>query len=76
MSSRAAIHEKNRKTDKSREEQPINVDADYFKGKDVVVMDDVVTTGISYAKFANQLEEYGANVLGGLFLGRTSYKYV
>lgn len=76
LSSRAAVHEKNRKKDKSREEQTINVDADYFKGKDVVVMDDVVTTGLSYAKFADKLEEYGANVLGGLFLGRTSYKYV
>ena len=53
----------------------IDFDAEYFNGKNVLVMDDVVTTGTSYALFANQLETFGANVLGGFFLGRTSYKY-
>ena len=33
------------------------------------------STGASYAIFANQLEMFGGNVLGGLFLGRTHYKY-
>ena len=42
---------------------------------DIYVFDDVVTTGASYAIFANQLEIFGGNVLGGLFLGRTHYKY-
>ena len=55
--------------------QVIDFDAEYFNGKNVLVMDDVVTTGTSYALFANQLETFGANVLGGFFLGRTSYKY-
>ena len=45
------------------------------KGKDIYVFDDVVTTGASYAIFANQLEMFGGHVLGGLFLGRTHYKY-
>ncbi len=31
-------------------------DVRYFKGKDVCVFDDVVTTGKSYANFANMLE--------------------
>ena len=39
------------------------------------VFDDVVTTGKSYARFANLLEENGANVVGGMFLGKTFYKY-
>ena len=39
------------------------------------VFDDIITTGSSYAVFANQLESFGANVLGGFFLGRTHYKY-
>ena len=41
----------------------------------IYIFDDVVTTGASYALFANQLETFGGNVLGGLFLGRTHYKY-
>ena len=53
----------------------IEFDEAYFKGKDIYVFDDVVTTGASYAIFANQLEIFGGNVLGGLFLGRTHYKY-
>lgn len=55
--------------------QVIEFDEAYFKGKDIYVFDDVVTTGASYAIFANQLEMFGGNVLGGLFLGRTHYKY-
>ena len=45
------------------------------KGKDIYVFDDVVTNSASYAIFANQLEMFGGNVLGGFFLGRTHYKY-
>ena len=47
----------------------------FFKDKEVCVFDDVVTTGKSYARFANLLEENGANVVGGMFLGKTFYKY-
>ena len=53
----------------------IDFDVRYFKGKDVCVFDDVVTTGKSYANFANMLEDNGANVVGGMFLGKTFYKY-
>lgn len=35
------------------------------------MFDDVVTTGKSYADFANKLENSGAHVLGGMFLGKT-----
>lgn len=40
-----------------------------------VVMDDIISTGMSYALFASQLETFGTNVLGGIFLGRTHYRY-
>ena len=36
--------------------------------------DDVITKGLSYAKYANQLERLGACVIGGMFLARTHYK--
>lgn len=71
---RLAVHE--HRHDKTvRTAQVIEFDDDYFYGKDVVVMDDIITTGMSYALFANQLEVFGANVLGGIFLGRTHYRY-
>ena len=76
MQSRKAVHEHCR--GKKQEEirpQIIDFDIPFFKGKEVCVFDDVVTTGRSYARFANLLEENGANVVGGMFLGKTFYKY-
>ena len=73
---RLAVHEHRHDKEKSiTKTQVIEFDEAYFKGKDIYVFDDVVTTGASYAIFANQLEMFGGNVLGGLFLGRTHYKY-
>lgn len=73
---RLAVHEHRHDKEKSiTKTQVIVFDEAYFKGKDIYVFDDVVTTGASYAIFANQLEMFGGNVLGGLFLGRTHYKY-
>ena len=76
MQSRMAVHE-HRHGKKKCEVKPqlIDFDVRYFKGKDVCVFDDVVTTGKSYANFANMLEDNGANVVGGMFLGKTFYKY-
>ena len=76
MQSRKAVHEHRHGKKKCEEQsQLIDFDIRFFKGKDVCVFDDVVTTGKSYAKFANLLEENGANVVGGMFLSRTFYKY-
>ena len=73
---RLAVHEHRKDKEKMLvKTQVIEFDEDFFKGKDIYVFDDVVTTGASYALFANQLETFGGNVLGGLFLGRTHYKY-
>lgn len=51
----------------------INLDKDYFKGKKVLVFDDVITRGFSYARFACHLEMLGASVLGGMFLAKTLF---
>ena len=53
----------------------LHLDTYYFKDKEICVFDDVVTTGKSYADFANKLEDSGAHVLGGMFLGKTYYRY-
>ena len=43
----------------------------FFKGKKVLLFDDILTRGFSYARFACELESFGAEVVGGYFLGRT-----
>lgn len=54
--------------------QVIHFDKPFFNGKKVIVFDDILTQGYSYARFACALESYGAEVLGGYFLGRTLLK--
>lgn len=52
----------------------VKFDHEFFNGKKVLVFDDIVTKGFSYACFACELESFGAEVLGGYFLGRTLLK--
>lgn len=49
----------------------ISFDRDFFNGKRVILFDDIVTRGLSYARFAAQLEYFGAEVMCGVFLGKT-----
>jgi len=71
---RLTVHD-NRKAEKEvRKVNVIEFDTAFFNGKPVVVFDDVITKGLSYAIYASQLEDLGANVLGGMFLARTHYK--
>ncbi|KAA3932168.1 ribonucleotide-diphosphate reductase subunit alpha, partial [Bacteroides ovatus] len=45
-----------------------------FKGKNIVTFDDVITRGITWATYSDQLENLGAHVLSGIFLAKTHYK--
>ena len=65
----------NRRNKKELGTQYLDFDVSWLFGRKVVVMDDIVTTGTSYALLANKLEEFGAKVLGGMFLARTHYRY-
>ena len=49
----------------------VNIDADYFRGKNVLVIDDIYTTGQSSRAFIDAMQAAGADVLMALFLGRT-----
>ena len=49
----------------------VHIDADYFRGKRVLVIDDIYTTGQSSAAFISVMQAAGADVLMALFLGRT-----
>lgn len=52
----------------------INFDEDYFAGRRVLCFDDVITRGLSFSRFADRLETMGASVVGGFFLGKTTYR--
>lgn len=71
---RKAVHEHRKDETEARTAQMADYDTDFFKGKDVLLFDDIITKGISYATTAENLEACGANVLGGLFLAKTFYK--
>lgn len=67
---RLAIHEtKSSKT--VQDVEVIKFDSSFFQGKKVLLFDDILTQGHSYARFACALEKLGAEVLGGYFLGKT-----
>ncbi len=77
---RTSVHgtkvKKEERAKRIKEGCKIDIDADFFKNKMVCVWDDVITTGASFCAFTEQLEQAGAHVTNGIFLGKTSYKYV
>ena len=74
IGARLAIHE-NRKLEKEiRKVSIIEFDEIWFNGKNIVTFDDVITRGITWATYSDQLENLGAHVLSGIFLAKTHYK--
>ena len=71
---RLAIHE-TRTGKRLQSVEVIRLNRRFFRGKKVVVFDDVLTKGHTYARFACELEKVGAEVLGGYFLGKTICGY-
>lgn len=49
----------------------VHIDAEYFRGRKVLVIDDIYTTGLSSAAFIGAMEAAGANVTMAMFLART-----
>ena len=65
LADRPSVHEnRKKKTHADFSGLSVKFDEDFFKEKDVLIYDDVVTTGTSYAELADRLEFFGANVLG------------
>lgn len=69
--SRLAIHETKRGAKQVYDAEVIEFDEQFFNGRQVIVFDDIITRGYSYARFACKLESFGASVIGGLFLAKT-----
>lgn len=51
----------------------VHIDADFFKGKKVLVIDDIYTTGQSSSAFIDAMQAAGADVLMALFLAKTKH---
>lgn len=53
-----------------------HIDEDFFRGKQVLVMDDITTTGRTADAFIERIEAAGAKVRMAMFLAKTkNYKY-
>ena len=51
----------------------VHIDADYFRGKRVLVIDDIYTTGQSSQAFIGALQAAGATVVMAAFLAKTKH---
>ena len=58
----------------STDTDKLSFDKDFFKGKYVLLFDDVITRGDSMKTFKRKMESLGATVVGGLCLGRTKHE--
>ncbi|MEG0692829.1 MAG: hypothetical protein RR444_07085 [Oscillospiraceae bacterium] len=54
--------------------QNIDIDGEWFRNRSVVTMDDCLTSGKSWTALGSKLEEFGAEILAGYFLSKTTYK--
>lgn len=52
----------------------LSFNSDFFKNKNVILFDDVITKGNSMINFTRIMESYGANVICGLSIGRTKHE--
>ena len=51
-----------------------SVDNSFFKGRNVILFDDIITSGKSMERFKRLLESAGANVIAGLSIGKTKHE--
>ena len=55
--------------------QPIiKYDEEYFRGKYVLLFDDIVTKGETMLKYKSDMEKMGATVIGGICIGKTKHE--
>ncbi len=54
----------------------VSFDANFFRGKYVLLFDDVITKGESMLRFKRKMEELGAIVVGGMSIGKTKHNRI
>ena len=52
----------------------LHFDEDYFKGRYILLFDDVITKGNSMLRFKRKLEAHGATVIAGVSVGKTTHE--
>lgn len=70
---RLAKHNRIIKLSGSNPISPFNVefDKDYFRGRKIILFDDILTTGASMRLYAERLSLLGAKVIGAITIGKT-----
>ena len=53
----------------------LSFDKDWFRGKNVILFDDIITTGKSVKWMAERLRSFGAYVIGAITLGKTVHHH-
>ena len=48
----------------------------FFKGKQVILFDDIITSGHTMLHYKKMLEEWGAKVIAFVALGKTHYSHI
>ena len=75
LGKRTAAHRNPAHTIVKDDNYEVQVDGDFFKGKKVVIVDDIISSGRTADNFAKQLEEAGAEVKGGIFFAKTKINF-
>lgn len=66
-----AIHEQHKGEKKFFSTRTVELKKKMLQASKVLLFDDIITKGMSYAQFAASLESTGASVIGGIFLAKT-----
>ena len=75
LGKRTAAHRNPAHTVVKDDNYEVQVDGDFFNGKKVVIVDDIVSSGRTADDFAKMLEEAGAEVKGGIFFAKTKINF-
>ena len=75
LGKRTAAHRNPAHTVVKDDNYEVQVDGDFFNGKKVVIVDDIVSSGRTADDFANLLEQAGAEVKGGIFFAKTKINF-
>lgn len=52
----------------------VSFNEDFFKAKNVLLFDDIITKGESMLRFKRKMESLGATVIGGVSIGKTKHE--
>lgn len=52
----------------------LQFDENYFKGKKILLFDDIITKGNSMLRFKQKLESLGATIIAGISIGKTKHE--